>query len=62
MIINAAPSGVGAMNEKFVRLPSLSEPPRPRWGYDEAATEDSKSRRRCEKSATASYVGMIHNP
>ena len=31
-------------------------------GCDEAATEDSKSRRRCEKSATASYVGMIRNP
>ena len=50
------------MNEKFVRLPSLSEPPRPTLGCDEAATEDSKSRRRCEKSATASYVGMIRNP
>jgi hypothetical protein len=31
-------------------------------GCDEAATADSKSRRRCEKSATASYVGMIRNP
>jgi hypothetical protein len=50
------------MNEKYVRLPSLSEPPRPRWACGEAATKDSKSRRRCEKSATASYVGMIRNP
>jgi hypothetical protein len=30
-------------------------------GCDEAATEDSKSRRRCEKSATASYTSMILN-
>jgi hypothetical protein len=61
MIINAAPSGVGAMNEKFVRLPSLRTT-EAALGCDEAATADSKSRRRCEKSATASYVGMIRNP
>jgi hypothetical protein len=57
-----ASSGVGAMNEKFVRLPVFERTTEAALGCDEVATEDNKSRRRCEKSATASYVGMIRNP
>jgi hypothetical protein len=61
MIINEAPPGVGAMMRSLFAA-QFERTTEAALGCDEAATEESKSRRRCEKSATASYVGMIRNP
>jgi hypothetical protein len=61
MIINAALSGVGAMKEKYAPA-QFERTTEAAWAAMRRPLKDSKSRRRCEKSATASYVGMIRNP